>query len=143
MKKIIVFLVFTVFGFYSCNIDTCSEKLPFKLDYHLFSHIEVNGDTYCEMVNKAFNNDDEIILVLSKMELYDFAAYQHGAVLIEIIDCYSEQKYCDLISRLSELEKKHIYYTVRGGLEFTPNNKFQNKDIQDVFPLLYKIVNNR
>ena len=96
---------------HSFNIDNCSEKLGFKLDYHLFDHIKVNGKSYCDIVNSALKGDKEFIVILSKVNVGDFASYQHGAVLIEVINIISESEFLKLINQLDDKEKKAIYYS--------------------------------
>lgn len=124
---------------YSCNTDNCSEKLGFKLDYHLFDDINVNGKSYCDLVNEAMKGDKECVLELSEVSVGDFASYQHGAVLIEIIDKISESEYLNIINQLDNKERRAIYYSyIWAGLEFTPNPKYKKKHIEIAFPELAK-----
>lgn len=138
MKRLSLILVITLL-LHSCNSDNCSEKLGFKLDYHLFDDIKVNGMSYCDLVNGALEGDKECVLELSKISVSDFGSYQHGAVLIEVIDNLSESEYLKLINQLQIKERKAIYYSyVWAGLEFTPNPKYQKKRIEIAFPELTK-----
>ncbi len=138
MKRIFTISAIALF-LYSCNIDNCSDKLGFKLDYHLFDEINMNGKTYCVLVNEALKGDKESILELSKINVSDFATYQHGAVLIEVINKMTESEYLKIINQLDDKERKAIYYSyVWAGLEFTPNPKYKKKHIEIAFPELTK-----
>lgn len=137
MKKIVVISIILLF-LCSCNTDNCSKKLGFELDYHLFDRINIGGKSYCDLVNGAMSGSNEYILDLSKVDIGDFASYQHGAVLIEIIDKISESEYLKLINQLNDKEKKNIYYKIWAGLEFTPNPKYKKKHIEIAFPELTK-----
>ena len=134
------FLILIVSFLYSCHSDNCSKNLSFELDYHLFEDININGKTYCELVNRALKGDKDSILNLSKISVGDFGSYQHGAVLIEIIDIVTIDKYLIIVSSLSEKEKKQLYYTIWAGLEFTPNPKYEGKHIETIFPELKELL---
>lgn len=136
MKKLSIIIILLM---YSCNTNNCSNKLGFKLDYHLFEDIKIGDKYYCDLVNEAMEGKKEDIIILSTIDISDFASYQHGAVLIEVIDKISEQEYLKIINKLSEEQKRQIYYSyIWGGLEFTPNPKYENKHIEDAFPELTK-----
>lgn len=124
----------------SCNIDNCSQQLGFKLDYHLFNEVNINGMSYCALVNKSLEGDKECILILSKLDVTDFASYQHGAVLIEVIDKITELEYLKLIEPLSKKQKYAIYYKLWAGLEFTQNKRYKGKNIDTAFPILIKYL---
>ncbi|HZH88779.1 MAG TPA: hypothetical protein VFD78_06325 [Chitinophagaceae bacterium] len=138
MKK--YFFILIVFISYSCNIDNCSKNLSFKLDYHLFEKIKINNRTYCELVNGALEGNEILILDLSKVSIDDFGSYQHGAVLIDIIDKITIGEYLKIISSLTKKEKKQLYYTIWAGLEFTPNPKYKDKRMENVFPELSELL---
>ena len=135
MKK--VFIVLIIISLSYCNIDNCSDKIGFKLDYYLFDHIEVNGKSYCDLVNGALKGKKESVLELSKINIGDGASYEHGAVLIEVIDKLTELEYLKIINPLDVKERKAIYSSyVWAGLEFTRNPKYQKKRIEIAFPEL-------
>ncbi|CAN5420768.1 hypothetical protein BH20BAC1_BH20BAC1_01240 [soil metagenome] len=135
MNRYLIGFILTVF-MTSCNRDNCSKNVGFKVDYHLFSKINIDGDTYCNLVNKALKGDVDPIRQLSKIKVYDGASYQHGAILIEVIDKISEQEYLNIIQILNNKEKKHIYYSVlAAGLEYTSNPKYMGKSIENAFPM--------
>ncbi len=138
MRRIFVVLA-TVLFLHSCNTNNCSDKLGFELDYHLFDEININGKSYCDLVNEALKNDKESILELSTINVSDFASYQHGAVLIEVINKVTESEYLKIIKKLDDKERKAIYYSyIWAGLEFTPNPKYKKKTIEIAFPELTK-----
>lgn len=138
MKETLVISVIALL-LHSCNTDNCSDKVGFKLDYHLFDQIKVNGKSYCDLVNGAMKGDEKSITALSKVNVGDGASYQHGAVLIEVIDKLSEKEYLKIISQLNEKERRAIYYSyVWAGLNFTSNPKYKKKHIEKVFPELTK-----
>lgn len=138
MKRIM--FLFVLLALYSCNSDNCSKNLGFKLDYHLFDDINVNNKSYCQLVNDALEGNKEAILDLSKVNVSDFASYQHGAVLIEVIDKITLDKYLEIVSTVSDKDKRKLYHTIWAGFEFTTNPKFVNKKIDIAFPKIIELL---
>ena len=137
MKKIFILSIITLL-FCFCSKDRCSEEIGFKLDYHLFNKINVKGQSYCDIIKKSLNGEKEAIIDLSKVKVSDGASYQHGAVLIIVIDKLSESKYLEYISDLNQEEKSTIYYAIWAGLDFTNNQNYEGKRIEQAFPELAK-----
>lgn len=131
-------VVFAIPFFLSaCNYDNCSSRLGFNLDYHLFTDVKIAGTYYCGLVNGALDGDKEAIINLSKVAVYDFASYQHGAVLIEVIDRITERRYVEIIKPvLTEKEIRKVASYLMGGLDFTDNTKYTRKTFAQAFPLL-------
>ena len=105
MKKSIFFIVVLIL--ISCNTDNCSSKLDFKLDYHLFDSVNIDDSNYCDLVLQSLDKNRRSIVKISKVDLSDFASYQHGAVLVNIIEKYGEEEYVnEIFNNLSTEEKK-------------------------------------
>ena len=139
IKKIFVLLIGSLLLF-SCCRHSCSAELGFRIDYYLFEDIKIDGKSYCNLINKALKGDKKSIIGLSKVKVFDFASYQHGAVLIEVIDDITESEYLKLTRSLSVEEKHLIYYYVMAGLEYTPNKKYSGKEIEKAFPVLTREI---
>jgi hypothetical protein len=141
IKKVVKILLISLL-LCSCNRDNCSSRLGFDLDYHLFAKVSIEGISYCDLVNKSLDGSEEAIIKLSKVQVYDGASYQHGAVLIEVIDRVSEQRYLSLIKQnMGEIGLQKIYYAALiGGLDFTINKKYKGKTIDKAFPILTKYI---
>lgn len=141
MKYPFVFVLAIVVSLPSCNNDNCSKNVGFNLSYHLFKDVRINGKTYCKLVNQSLEGDLTAVRELSSVKVLDGASYEHGAVLIEVIDKISEKNYLEAIKNFSEKEKKYIYYSIlSAGLEFTQNPKYEKRDIESVFPILSKNI---
>lgn len=138
-KKRKIFLVLCLVGgiiFQSCNIDNCSKNFSFKLDYHLFDHVYVEGQTYSDLVNNSLEGDSVAIIRLSLLRDFDGWAFQeHGMVILDIIERISEKKYCQIINDLSVEEKKSIYDNVCAGLE--GKGIFAQRSCNEVIRLKY------
>ncbi|WP_394748246.1 hypothetical protein [Spongiimicrobium salis] len=133
--SIIVFITLS-----SCNIDNCSDKLPLDLDYHLFQSIKVEDQSYCDLVNAAFLQNQKAIRNLSILEISDFASYQHGVVLITLLDEISEEKYFPIYKSLNVEQKKYLISNLEAGMELL-SNKIKYEDIQSKYPLILEEYN--
>lgn len=139
-KKVVCVII--MLSAFSCRTNNCSDVLGFQLDTHLFDSIDVDGKSYCDLINEAMNGERKSVIELSLINIYDFASYQHGAVLIEVINKLSEVEYLRIINQLEREKIKTIYYYVKAGLDFTPNQKYKNKSIETLFPEMTKLVKN-
>jgi hypothetical protein len=139
-----IYIIIITIIFVSCNIDNCSKKLKYtKLNYYLFSNININGDTYCDLVNKSLLGNKKSIVNLSKIAVYDGAVYEHGAVLLEVIDKISETEYVNIIihEQLTKNERRYLLNNLSAGLDYTKNEKwYQFSSINDLYPSIYKIL---
>lgn len=141
MKMVILFCIVLVTLLFSCSPNTCSDRLGFEIDNHLFDKIKVNGYTYCELVNRSLDKDKQAIIDLSKVSVGDGASYQHGAVLIEVIDLIGEIEYLKIVQSLTTDEKKRIYNSfLPAGIEYTPNKKYSNVSTAVAFPKMDKLL---
>jgi hypothetical protein len=140
MRKAYLVLIFMT-SLYSCNQDNCSKNIGFKLDYHLFDQINVGGKTYCELVNEALQGDVGAIANLSKVEVHDGATYQHGRVLIKVIEKLSETKYIAVLANFTDKEKKLVYYSLWAGLQYNSDSRSQKAQFVEIaFPQLGKYL---
>ena len=123
----------------SCNRDDCSDKL----DYHLFESIKVDGNDYCDLVLLSLENDKNSVINISKVDLSDFASYQHGAVLINVIEKYGEDRYIkDVFNDLSNEKRNLVIASLKAGVEFYKSSKKRNlNDFNTSFPKLSNIQN--
>ena len=129
-----------LFSLLSCNLDNCSSKLNFKLDYHLFDDIKVKNRSYCDLVNDSFSGDKSAIKDLSTLQLYDFASYQHGGVILQLIEKMGEQDYVESLVGLNQEEKVILKNSLKAGLEFTESINLKGKNLEELFPIVDKLI---
>lgn len=135
-KLSLIFLFFITFG---CNYFHQIKYINFDLEYHLLENTYIDGEHYCDIANKAFENNPNALLKLATFnDCSDGTAREHGIVLIELIDKISENQFIEIISSESNHDKFEIYSMIMNSLQFTPNTKYYDKTIYDVFPLLAK-----
>ena len=101
-----------------------------------------HGFSYCKLLKKAINGNQEDI---KKLMLLDFshsgeASYDHGDVLVKLIDCLGEETIISSLGSQLTMEKKReieAYITV--GLEYG-SNPHHGQNPEEAFPLLYEYL---
>lgn len=129
-KLSVTFLLFVSCNYgQNCNKEYVSNYL---IDYTL----ERDYD-YCKLLNESLNEDIIAIKKISLLKFYDGMTYEHGAVLLEIIDNVGEKKYLEAIRSLSSDEKVIIKSYLYAGLDFTQNTRFKDKKLKDTLNEIY------
>lgn len=114
-----------------CN--NCSEIQGIEISELLNRQID---DSYCDLLDKAISLDKEAIIKISNYKISDAAGYDHGYVLIRLIEKIGEEKYLKALEGASIEEKTSIESYLWAGLEYGGNKIYQNKKLSEVFPLL-------
>jgi len=121
--------------FASCNTsslsipDTLATRLKSKSQYRHYVHI----------VNKSIKGDTlalkEIMLI---DDLYDGAGYEHGGVLIEILEKVGDEEFNNVITSLDDSKKENVREYIMAGLDLL---KQQYKDsIAIQYPVTLKTL---
>ena len=103
------------------------------------------GISYCKLLKKAINGNQEDI---KKLMLLDFsgagaAGYDHGDVLVKLIDRLGEKTIISSLgSQLTKEEKREIEDYIAVGLEYG-SNPHQGQTLEFAFPLLNQYLQNQ
>ena len=111
------------------------EELRIATDYHW-------GINYCKLLDDAISGDDKSIRELSLLNYSGDGepAYDHGDVLVKLIDRIGEDKFISAFGNdLSARDKKSIRNYLSVGLEYG-DNKHGGQTINEVFPLVDKFL---
>ena len=96
------------------------------------------GINYCNLLDNAIDGDNKSIRELS---LLDYSgdgepSYDHGNVLVKLIDCIGEKKFISALgNNLSTKERNSIRDYLLVGLEYG-DTKHKGQKINDAFPLV-------
>ena len=142
MRKSIAYILLAAFLVGSCSQNNCESRFDFKLSSQLLAKASDKDYSYCNLIEQSLNGKSEAIKNLSLLSFDAGFAYEHGAVLIEVIDSIGEDEYARLIMELPEEERKEVFYSLRAGFDFTQNSNYKNSNFEKSFPELYKIYLN-
>lgn len=135
MKKIfliVLYICFTSCGPKEINGIEVSELL-------LTISKEQNID-YCKLLNKALKGDESSIRQLVLLKFYDSAGYDHGAVVVDLIELIGEDKFIHSLTTINNDQKKWIKDYIKVGLEYGNNNHLKTQTIKEAFPKIYQFL---
>ena len=132
--------LFPILMYSSCNNK--SEKVHGIDVSPLLTEVakEQNID-YCKLLENALKGDTNSILQISLLEFYDGCGYDHGAVLVDLIQMIGEDTYIKSIRTTNEAQRYRILGYLEVGLLYaTPNMYDSNKTVENGFPRLYSFL---
>jgi len=140
MKKYCL-LIIIVFLLFACNNDKCKNVQDIVVSNLILETID-SSKNYCNLLDKAIRGDKSSIEKISLLNLYDGSGYDHGFVLIQLIEKIGEDSYIKALKKkgLSNDEKSKIKSYLDVGLEYgSKENK--NKMLKDIYPNIHNYLN--
>lgn len=132
LLSIVLFMCFACSGHKEINGIEVSDLL-------LIASKEQNID-YCKLLNKALKGDDSSIRQLVLLKFYDSVGYDHGAVLVELIEVIGEDIFIHSLTTITNDQKKWIKSYIEVGLEYGNNNHLKPQTIKEAFPKIYQFL---
>jgi hypothetical protein len=142
MKSINFFtLLFTVLSLaYSCKNNSREIDGIDISETVLISSDEQNID-YCNLVEMSLQKHTPSIKTLSLLEYHNAVGYDHGSVLVDIIERVGEDIFINGLNGISITEKITIKSYLMVGLEYGSNPNFEGKTLEHAFPKLNSFLN--
>ncbi len=100
------------------------------------------GINYCNLLDNAIGGDNKSVQELALLDYSGDGApsYDHGDVLVKLIDRIGEDKFISALgNKLSAKEKDSLRDYLSVGLEYG-DNKHVGQTINEVFPLVDKFL---
>lgn len=133
MKRINFFLLFIIISSITIGCNNCSQVKGIKIPELLNRSVD---ESYCKLLERALELDKDAIIEISVFDVFDSASYEHGYVLIRLIEKIGEEEYLKAIKNVSVEQKKSIESYLWAGLEYGGNKIYSNKKLNEVLPLL-------
>lgn len=137
MKKIL-YLIITL-----CIIGCGGERNIHGIEVTellLFSTETLDID-YCKILKNATKEDEKAIKQLLLLDIYGAAGYDHGAVIVGLIEFIGEDKIINIVEPMDYEQKASIMSYIEAGLLYGNNSNFNKQEICDAFPKLYVVLN--
>lgn len=122
----------------SCMQKNCGTNIEIPESVLRIAN-EYNYD-YCNLLKMSQARDQKAIRQFSLLHFSDGVSYEHGAVLIDLLDQLSENYYLNTIQSFSKDQRIVVYSSLAAGLDCTQNPKFTRKSFKDAFPELYSFL---
>ena len=118
MKRIfVIFFLFSIMVFMSFACSRQKEISGIEVSELLLVVLEEKNIDYCELLSEAIKGNESSIREISLLKINDGAAYDHGAVLVDLIELIGEDKFVQSIKSTSDIEKKWIKGYIEAGIE--------------------------
>ena len=101
---------------------------------------EQNAD-YCKLLRKAVEGDIPSIRQLTLLDISDGAAYDHGAVIVDLIEQVGEETFIQSLDSISTAQIEQIKSYIEAGLEYGNHPEWDSRMFEDVFPKTYALLN--
>lgn len=133
--KIILLLLITVI-FTACN-PKCDVNDITASELLLINAQERNID-YCNLLTSASTNDKAAIKQISLLKFENAVGYDHGIVLVGLIQKIGERNYINAIQGITTEEKSAIISYIEIGIEYGGSKHKQNFKIR--YPKLFTFL---
>ena len=124
----------------SCNSEKCNSVSNFDVGELLLISSKEKSYNYCELLENAIKKDQEAIIKISLLQFDGSAGYDHGYVLVKLIDTIGENEYLKAIQNIYNKEKGFIEGYLDVGLEYGNIKKFQEQSLEKAFPKIYTFL---
>ena len=75
------------------------------------------------------------------MDISDGASYDHGAVIVDLIEQVGEDIFVQALDSISLKQKEQIKSYIEAGLEYGSHTEWNSQMFEDVFPKTYAFLN--
>lgn len=97
---------------------------------------------YCKLVYEATEGNQNSIKQLALLEINDGAGYDHGEVIVNLIEIIGEGKFLHSIGAIRDKEKWLIIGYIEVGLEYGYHPNLQTESFKEAFPSIYDFLKN-
>lgn len=135
MRNIIIISTLICCLFTWCKSSKKCEKLGIiNIDQQYISY------NYCDCIEDAIENKD--LPSFKKIILMDVDGngYNHGSVIIFIIDELGEDNLIKFLKEFNEKEVIKFYSNIAPGFDDTNDEKYKGKNIRKAFPKIAKFL---
>ncbi|MDR0560481.1 MAG: hypothetical protein LBG92_09930 [Prevotellaceae bacterium] len=74
------------------------------------------------------------------LEFYDGVGYEHGSVIVGLIEIIGEDKFIKSLETVTEKQKQVMERYIAAGLEYGKNPNLQAPTIKEAFPAIYTFL---
>lgn len=138
MKKIYCIIICCLF--INCNnVQNCDKSYVSK---YLIDYSNERDYSYCELIDKSLDNNVNSIREFSLLNFSDGMTYEHGVVILEIINKVGENQFLKAIDNISVTEKMKIKAYLDAGFDLSENPRFENKSLKSSLQEIFNYLSN-
>jgi len=88
---------------------------------------------YVDLLSDAVDEENDAVRKLTLLDIQTEAFYDHGCVVVDLIDEIGEDAFINALGNLTWEEKKKVCDCILTGLEYG-SGKHQNQKLEEAFP---------
>lgn len=139
MKKLNKYsILIMLFVFHSCNTKCNVDGI--EVSELLLTVSSEKSYNYCSSLENAIKGNKNSVKELALLEFNDSSGYDHGTVLVELVEKIGEKKFINAISLIHSKDKNKILEYLEVGIIYNENESLNNKKVEEVFPILYAFL---
>ena len=142
MKKIMKIFFFYVILFMCLACGGRKELNGIEVSELLLRASKEQNVDYYKLLNEAIKGNDLSIRQLALLKVYDGAGYDHGAVIVDLIERIGENIFIKSLTNINNEQKQWIKGSIEVGLEYGNNPNLQTQSFKEAFPRIYEFLNN-
>jgi hypothetical protein len=130
-----------VVGFLLVTFAACKPKCEVKgisVSELLMTNAEERNIDYCGILSLASSNDKSAIKQISLLEFENAVGYDHGIVLVELIEKIGENNFIVGIKKLTIGERNRVKSYLEVGIEYGETDG--EHDLKKRFPKLFDVL---
>jgi len=110
---------------------------------YLIDNASLRLINYRGLLERATKNDAKSIKKLTLLEFHNGIGYDHGTVIVSLIETVGEDNFIQSLTRINNEQKRKIRSYIKVGLAYGHNPNFENKTFEEVFPKIYIFLNRK
>lgn len=120
MKYLIIIIIVFMF---SCQRECIIDNITVS------ENLIINSNGYCELISDALNGDKKSIEKICLMEFHGSVGYDHGYVLVNLINKIGTEQFMNSLKDLDYNQKQILKSYIDIGLIYEPNKNDKLNEI--------------
>jgi hypothetical protein len=137
MKYFLILLLAAIA--FSCK-NNCTEIDGVVIGEGIRISSDEQNIEYCNLVEQSLNKDLNALKTISLLNYQNSIGYEHGTVLVEIVDKVGEMFIHQLLRISLHLKSKRYLSYLDVGIEYSGDEHLEKKNLKLVFPDLYQFL---
>lgn len=138
MKTFLIIFICSI-SVVSCRLDGSRNIDGIDIDYMLIYDADKEQNTdYCKLVKKSLKKDLSSIKRLALLDYDGGYSYEHGMILLDIVDRIGENVFIESLKDISSKQKRIVLMYLYAGIDLRNSQKNDNNyTLKSSYPNIY------
>lgn len=139
-KLCVLMLSVLLLGSATTPNSECTQVAGIKIWEETMTFAKQENFPYCALLQRAVSKDKKALKRLAFKTFDTSAGLGHGTVVVALVHRLGERFFIRSIGNLSPKKRQHLLLNLKVGLAYTDIKKYHEKNIQEVFPKLARLL---